>query len=144
MLSSYWWHITPYSVAHYPLYCGALHIIYVGLGLIVGLLVVIVHHYLLNIERIYSHFSYHIILSCLVHCVRRFLHWRGLIFISTIHLLIVDYSLILYFFSFYAISGIWLHNIGIRALSSGLASAKWVIMEISLQFFFLWGIRDRG
>ena len=110
MLSPYWWHITPYSVAHYPLYCGALHIMYVGLGLIVGLLVVIVHNYLLYIGRRYSHLYHHIILHCLVHCVRRFLPRRGLIFISAIHLLDVDYSLIVYFFSFYAISGIWLHN----------------------------------
>ena len=88
MLSPYWWHITPYSVAHYPLYCGALHIIYVGLGLLVGLLVFIVHLYLLYIRKRYSHISHHIIVSCLVylvHCVRRFLPRRGLIFIFVIH-----------------------------------------------------------
>ena len=124
MLSPYWWHITPYSVAHYPLYYGALHIIYVGLGLIVGLLVVIVHHYLLYTGRGYSHLNHHIILSCLVHCVRRFLLRRGLIFIFVIHFLGVDYSLIIYFFSFYAISGIWLHNIWYQSSLLGTTFCK--------------------
>ena len=101
-------------MAHYSLYCGALHIIYVGLGLLVGLLVVIVHIYLLYIGRIYSHFIHHSILSCLVysiHCVKRFLAQRGLIFISTIHFLGVYFSLIVYFLSFYSIFGTLLHNI---------------------------------
>ena len=104
----------PYSVlVHYPLYCGALYIIYVGLGLLVGLIVFILHIYILYIGSKYSHFSHHSNLSCLVysvHCVRRFLTRRGLISISSIHFLGVDYSLIIYFCYFYAISGTWLHN----------------------------------
>ena len=49
-------------MAHYPLCCGALHIIYVGFCL----LVVIVHLGLLYIGRRYSHFSHHCILSCVL------------------------------------------------------------------------------
>ena len=105
--------ITPYSVALYPLYGGVLDIIDVGLGLLVGLLAIIAHLYLLYIGRRHSHFSHRIILSCLVyivHCVRKFYPQIGLIFISDIHFLGMDYSLIIYFFSFYAISGTWLHK----------------------------------
>ena len=54
-------------MALYPLYGGVLHIIEVGLGLLVGLLVVIVHLCLLCIRRIYSHVSKHCILPCLGH-----------------------------------------------------------------------------
>ena len=114
-------------MAHFSLYCGALHIIYVGLGLLLGLLVVILHLYLLYIGRSYSHFSHHIILSCIVypvHCVRRFLHRRGLIFTSHIHLLGMDYSLIVYFCSFYAISGTWLHNIWYQSSFLGTRFCK--------------------
>ena len=75
--------IPPYRVAHYPLYCGALYIIDVGLGLLVGLLVAIVHLCLLYIGQRYFHYIHHGILSRLMylgHCVRRLLPQRGLIF----------------------------------------------------------------
>ena len=62
-------HNSPYSVKLYPLYGGVLHIIDVGLGLLMALLmallVVIVHLCLLYIGRIYFHLSNHCILSCL-------------------------------------------------------------------------------
>ena len=57
------------------LYCGALHIIDVDLGLLVDQLVAIVNLCLLYIGRIYSHFIHHSMLSFLVysvHCVMRF------------------------------------------------------------------------
>ena len=128
-------------MAHYPLYCGALHIIYVGLGLLVGLLVVIVHLYLLYIGRRYFHFSHHIILSCLVysiHYVRRFLPRRGLIFISTIHLLGVDYCLIFYFCSFYPISGTWLHNIWYQSSFLGTGFCKMSHLGNFYKYFFFY------
>ena len=88
MLIPQWWHITPYTLAHYPLYCGVLHTTDFILGLLVGLLVVIIHLCLLYIGRIYFHVNRHCILSCLgciVYSVRRFLPWRELVFISLIH-----------------------------------------------------------
>ena len=120
-------HITPYSVAHYPLHCGALHIIYV----VLGRLVVIVHLCIIYIGRQYSHLSQHCILSCLVylvHCVRRFLPQRGLIFISAIHILGVDYSLMSISALFMLYLGLGCITFGIRALSLGLAYAKRVIL----------------
>ena len=65
MLSPKWWDIPPYIVAHYPLYGGVLHIIDVVLSPLVGLLVVIVHLFLLYIWRRYFHFRKHCIWSCL-------------------------------------------------------------------------------
>ena len=108
---------------HYPLYCGALHIIYVVLVLLVGLLVFIVHIYLLYIERRCSHFSHHSILSCLVYSLY-YLRRRGLIFIFAIHFLGMDYSLIVYFYSFYAISRTWLHNIWYQSSFLGIGFYK--------------------
>ena len=52
-------------MALYPIYGGILHIIDVGLGILVGLLVVIVHLCLLYIGRRYFHLSKNFILSCL-------------------------------------------------------------------------------
>ena len=78
----------PSIVWHFTLYGGVLHIIDVGLGLLVGLLVHIVHQCPLYIGSRYFHVSMHCILSCLgytVHCVRRFLPRRGLLFIDVIH-----------------------------------------------------------
>ena len=130
----------PYSVlVHYPLYCGALYIIYVGLGLLVVLLVVIVHLYLLYIGRRYSHFSHHSILSYLVyslHCVRRLLPRRGLIFIYII--LVKEYINLLLSISslFMLFMGLGCITFGIKSLSSRLASTKLVIVELSLQHFF--------
>ena len=49
-------------MALYPLYGGVLHIIDVGLGLLVGLLVFIVHFCILYLGRRYSHDSKHCIL----------------------------------------------------------------------------------
>ena len=43
MLSPKGWHITPYIVAHYPLYCGTLPIINVELGLLMELLLVFLY-----------------------------------------------------------------------------------------------------
>ena len=138
------WCITPYIVVHYILF---MYVIYVWLGLLVGLLFAIVHLYLLYIGRRYSHFSYHIsILSCLVysvHCVRRFLPRRGLIFIFGTHFLGVDYSLIVYFFSFYAISGIWLHNIRYQSSLLGTSFCKTIHLGNFATNFFLQGIKDR-
>ena len=132
---------------HYSLYCDALHIIYVDLGLLVGLLVVIVHLCLLYIGRRYSHFSHHSILSCLVysvHCVRRFLPRRGLIFISAIHFLGMDYSLIDYFCSFYAIFGTLLHNIWYQSSFLGTRFCKTSHLGTFATILFLQGFRDRG
>ena len=131
-------------MAHYPLYCGALHIHCVGLGLIVGLLFVIVHHYLLYIGRRYSHLYHHIILYCLVHCVRRFLPRRGLMFISDIHILGVYYSPIIYFFYFYAISRIWLHNLWYRSSLLGTSFCKKSYRGTFTTTLFLQGIIDLG
>ena len=58
-------HISPYSMALYPLCGGVLHIIDVSLGILVVLLVVIVHLCLLYIGRRYFHLTKHCILSCL-------------------------------------------------------------------------------
>ena len=128
---------------HYSLYCGTLHIIYVSLDL----LVFIVHLCLLYIWRVYSHFSHHCILSCLVysiHCVRRFLPWRGLISISVIRFLCMDYSLIVYFFSFYAIFGNWLHNIWYQSSFLGTGFCKMSHLGTFATTFFIQGFRDRG
>ena len=127
-------------MAHCPLYCGVLHISDVVLGLIVGLLVVIVHLGLLYIKRRYFHLSHDCILSCLgytVHCVRRFLPRRGLSFIYILHYEGVYYSLLVYFFSFYAISGSWLHNISYQ--SSFLGTRLWKTSHLGIFYtFFLY------
>ena len=134
-------------MAHYPLHSSALNIIYVGLGLLVGSLVVIVHLYLLYIGRKYSHFSHHSILYCLVysiHCVRMFLPRILLIFISVIHSLCMDYSLIIYFFSFFSISRTWLHNIWYQMSFLGTGFCKTSHLGTFTTNFFLQGLRDRG
>ena len=51
MLSSKFWEHPPYSVVHYPLYCGVLHIIDVVLGLLVGLFLFIVHLCLMRMTK---------------------------------------------------------------------------------------------
>ena len=144
MLIPYWWHITPYSVAHYPLYCGTLHISYVGLGSNSGFIVVIVHQYLLYIGRTYCHVNHHIILSCIVHCVWRFLPWRGLIFISSIHILGRYYSFIVYFYSFYAIPGTWLHSIWYQISFLEIGFCKTRHIGTFSTNLFLQGTRDLG
>ena len=106
------------------------------------LLVVIVHLFLLYIGRIYSHFIHHSILSCLVysvHCVSMLLPRRALKKID-IYLCysyfrhgLLSYCLFLLFLFFFWDGCI---TFGIRALSSGLASAKQVILVLSLQFIF--------
>ena len=76
MLNPKCWAQSPLQCGTLPLYGGVLHIIDVGFGLLVSLLVFIVHLCLLCIGRIYFHVSHHCILSCLrytVHCVKRFL-----------------------------------------------------------------------
>ena len=62
MLSPICWEHSPYSVAHYLLCCGVLHILHVGMGL----LVVMVHLCLLYIGGKYLILI--IIVSCLVLC----------------------------------------------------------------------------
>ena len=130
------WHIIPYIVVHYILFMSA--------WVLMGLLVVILHLCLLYIGRRYSHFSHHIILSFLVHCVRRFLPRRGLIFISVIHLLGVDYSLIFYLFSFYAISRIWLPNNWYQSSFLGTGFYKTSHCGTFSTNLFLQIIRDGG
>ena len=56
-------HSSPYSVELYLLYGGVLHIIDVGLGLLVGLLVLIIQLCLLYIGRRYFHFNQDLIFS---------------------------------------------------------------------------------
>ena len=91
-------------------------------------------------KEIFS-FWHHIILSCLVHCIRRFLPRSVLIFISTIHILGVDYSLIIYFCSFYAIFGIWLHNIWYQSCFLGTGFSKLSHIGKFTTLLWLQGIR---
>ena len=96
-------------MALYPLYGGVLHIIYV----VLGLSVVIVHLCLLYIGSRYFHLRKHCILSCLgctIQCVRRFLRQTKIVFIYIIRYWVIDYSLLVYFCSFYAIYGTWFHK----------------------------------
>ena len=127
-------------MAHYPLYCGVLHIIDFGLGILVALLVVIVHLGILYIERIYCHLNHRCFLSCIVysvHCVRRFLPHIFLVFISLLFIFKEFITLFLSISSlFMLIRVLGCITFGIRARSSGLASAKQVILKFSLQFFF--------